>query len=71
MDVPRAKHNIIIAQQQAGISQGKHEHYKRTGEDYTAQMYWVRWQALRTYIQHLKDEIKKHERKAFKRANNQ
>lgn len=69
MKLTETNHHIAIAQQQANISLVKHQYWQRLGHPYKTQMYWVRYKALCTYVEHLKHEIKKYERKAFRRIN--
>ena len=69
MNKTELRHQMKVAEEQARISELKMHSKINDGEEYSAMVYGVRMTALRMYATHLKDELKKHERKTFKRVN--
>lgn len=69
MNIADTKKQIAISLEQARISELKSNYWKDHGEEWKCVMYKVRMKALRCYADHLHAEIRKHEKKMYKKEN--
>jgi hypothetical protein len=69
MNIADTKKQISMALEQAHISERKMNYYTVEKDMRAAFVYKVRSRALFAYARHLENELKKHDRKIYKRAN--
>jgi len=70
MNTAEINHHIKIALQQAHISERKMQYHLKEENCKAATIYKVRAKALFLFAKEMQAELKKHERKTFKRVNN-
>ncbi|MBA4196558.1 MAG: hypothetical protein C0459_03290 [Chitinophaga sp.] len=71
MNIADLKHQLGIAKEQANISAKKMQMHQSNGNEYAAKVYRTRMNALNNYVTTIKKKLKEHDRKTFKKINNQ